>query len=182
MAWPSGRVIPTAALSVRVQVLQGATVVNDVVLDKASPSTTFTEVPVGAVTVKATAYPASNGTGTAMATAQVAKTIAANATESVDLTMASTINRLTMTPNPVHLVLTLLVPVQLVVTAYDASNNVVLMSPSDLSYSTTNSALFNVSSTGVVTGLGSLAGSSTITATDAISGKSVTVPATLTLY
>ena len=157
-------------------------VVNEVVLDKANPTTTFAELPVGAVTVKAFAYAASNGTGTVMATAQVDKTIAANVTEPVDLTMASAIDRLTMTPNPVHLVLSALVPVQLVVTAYDASNNVVLTSASDLTYSTTNSLLFNVSPAGLVIGLGSLAGSSTITATDSISGKSVTIPASLTFF
>lgn len=173
LAWPKSRVIPTAAQSVRVQVLQGAAVVNEAILTPASPTTSFTEIPAGSVTVRAVAYPASNGTGTAMASAQVPATIVANGTASVDLTMASTIDRLTISPSPVVLQLSGVFVRQLVVTAYDASNSVVLTSASDLSYASSSGTLFTVNASGLVQAVGG-AGTGTVTATDAISGKSAT--------
>ena len=107
-AWPAkaGRVIPTAAQSIRVQVFEGATMSNEAILTPAAPSVSFTEVPTGMVMVKAVAYPTAGGTGTALASAQTTQTITANGTASVNLTMASTIDHLALTPNPVNLALT----------------------------------------------------------------------------
>ena len=180
VAFPArSRVIPTAAQSVVVQVVQGATVVNQATLTTTSPQTTFTEVPVGSVTVKAFASPNSAGTGTPMATAQTIQTVVNGGTAAVDLTMASTIDHLSITPNPINLALTGVVTRQVTVTAYDASNAVVLTAPGDLSYSSSGVSIFLVGSTGLVTGIA--LGNATLTATDAISGKSATAPVHVTV-
>lgn len=167
--------VPTAAQSIRVEVLQDATVVNTALLTVASPSTTFAQVPTGTMTVKATAFPNADGTGTAMALAQTSQTIADNTTASVSLTMGSTIDHLTVTPNPVNFLLAALFPRTITVTAYDAGNNVVLTAPGDIGYASSNFAIATVSASGTVAGLA--LGQCTITATDAVSGKSGTTTA-----
>lgn len=171
-AWPAhaGRVIPTAAQSIRVQVLRNTTVTNEALLTPTAPVANFTEVPTGTVTVKAVAYPTAGGTGTALASAQTTQTITANGTASVSLTMASTIDHLDLTPDTINLALSGILTRQTTVTAYDTAGSVVLMSPSDLTYSSTGLSVFLVSPTGLVTGVG--VGNATLVVTDAVSGKS----------
>lgn len=180
--WPNqgARVIPTATQSIVVKVIQGGTTVAQTVLVKPATAATFAELPVGAVTVTASAQPNTDGSGTAMATATVGATIADGSNTNVDMTMASTIDHLTISPNPVNLALLAILTRQIVVTAYDQSNAVVLMSPSDIAYSTTNSLLFNVDSTGLATGLA--VGTATVTATERTTGKSATASVVVTLY
>lgn len=180
-AWPirDTRVIPTASNSIKVVVTQGAVTVGSAILVRPATTVSFSELPVGSITVAATAYPNSDATGNAMASASTSSTITANNTQTVDLTMASTIHHLTLTPNPINLAITGLLTRQTTVTAYDASNAVILTAAADISYSTSNSLLFNVNATGLVTGLA--IGNATVTATDAISGKSATASVQITL-
>lgn len=186
-AWPTpkGRVVPTAAQSIVVLVKQGTTVTNSATLTPSSPTASFTEVPTGTVTVSATAYPAADGTGTPLASAQTTQTVSSGGNGSVDLTMASTIDHLGITPNPFNLALLGILTRQVNVTAYDSSNNVVLTSPSDLTYSVTSSngvAVALILTNGAVTTVTGLAlGDVTLTATDAISGKSASAPVHVTL-
>ena len=182
-AWPSpkGRVIPTTAQSIVVQVKQGSTVTNSALITPSTPTASFSEVPTGTVTGSATAYPAADGTGTALASAQTTQTVASNGSGSVDLTMASTIDHMVLTPNPINLALLGILTQQTTVTAYDASNNVVLVSPTDLTYSASGGiTVFLIGSTGLITGLA--LGDATLTATDSISGKSASAPVHVTLF
>ncbi len=183
--WPvsTGRVIPTAAQSIVVQVLKNATVVNSALLTPGAPSASFTEVPTGAVTVKATAYPAADGSGNALASASATPTVTVAGPNSVDLTMASTIDHMAIVPNPVALALLGIVTQGVSVTAYDSSNNVILTSPSDISYSTGGSGVFlitTISGNTTVTGLA--LGTASLIATDAVSGKTATAPVIVTLH
>ena len=180
-AWPTkaGRVIPTAAQSIRVQVLKNSTVTHESFLTPGAPVANFTEVPTGTVTVKAVAYPTAGGTGTALASAQTTQAITANGTASVSLTMASTIDHLTLSPNPVNLALTGIVTRQTTVTAYDTAGSVVLTAPADLTYTSSGLSIFIVNPTGMVTGLA--VGNATLTVTDAVSGKSDGAPVHVTL-
>ena len=183
VAWPektASRVIPAAAQSVLVQVLQGATVVNSTILTAATPRTIFPDVPTGTLTITAVAYPTTNATGTAMAAGQTTQAVTTGSTPTVDLTMASTIDHLAISPSPIALALTGIFTRQIAVTAFDAGNAVVLTAPTDLSYTTTNSLLFDVSATGLVRGLA--VGAATVKATDATSGKWATAPVAVTLY
>ena len=182
VAWPAkagGRVVPAAAQSVQVQLVQNATVTHTAILSPSSATTTFTEVPLGNVTVKAVAFPTAGATGTPMASGQTVQTVSAGSPVNVSLTMASTIDRLTISPSPITLALSGVFSRQITVTAYDVSNAVVLTAPTDVSYATTNSLLFDVSATGLVRGLA--VGSATVTATDASSGKSATASVVVTL-
>ena len=179
--WPSGsRVIPAGTASIKVQLLNGGTVVGQTLLDPNTPAASFAEVPLGSILVRAIAYPSATGTGTPMAQAEVIQSVTANATHTVALTMSSTIDRIVVAPSTVNLALLGLLTRQLVVTAYDASNAIVLTAPTDYTYATTNSLLFNVSSSGLVTGLA--VGAATVTAINRTSGKSASATVNVTLY
>jgi hypothetical protein len=179
VVWPAnGRLIPAAANSILVQVLQGGAVVADTILARPTaggPATAaFTSLPIGTLTATATAYPTTTGTGVAQAIASVPLTIQANQNTSFSLTMASTIDHLVLTPaNPSVIVGQ---TTTLTATAVDAAGNIVLTSPSKLQW-TSSSGAASVAD-GVVTGLAP--GSATIGVTEQESGKSASVTVTVT--
>ena len=176
---PNARVVPASSASVRVKVTQGGVLVGDATIVRPATTTAFAQLPVGTVTVTATACPNADGTGTAMASATVPATIVANGTATVDLTMASTVNRLVLSPSAINLSLSGLITQQLTVIAYDAANAVILSAPSDYAYGTTNGLLFNVNATGLVQGLA--VGTATVSATHRDSGVAATASVRVTL-
>lgn len=170
IAWPEpSRVIPANAQSLVVQVKQGAAVIDSAVISRPAATLSFSELPVGSLTVVASAFASVDGTGTPLAAASVPMTIVANQTSTVDVTLASTIDHLDVSPSP--LTLGALLSGTITVTARDANNAVVLLDPSALSFSSSNSGVVSVTSGGVATA-GASVGSATITIDEADSGKS----------
>ena len=172
-ASPGGRVIPSNAQSLVVQAKQGAIVVGSTLVVRPASTATLAELPTGSLSVVATAYPNADGTGTAMALATLPTTIVANNTTNVDITLASTIDHLEVTPSPFVLGATLTDTINVV--ARDLNNAVVLLSPTALSFASSNSSVVSVSSAGAVTA-GSSVGSATITILESDSGKSLSLP------
>ena len=167
------RVIPVSAQSLRVDVKQGATLVSSAIIARPATTTTFSDLPAGAMSVVASAFASTDGTGTPLATATVSTTIASNVTATVDVTMASTIDHLEVTPSPYTV--GALQSGTINVVGKDASNAVVLIDPSSLSFSSSNSTVASVTSGGVVTA-GAAVGSATISISEADSGKSLSLP------
>jgi len=181
--WPSrdsssGRLIPFAANSIQVQITSadGKSLFNSALIVRPSgggaASASFDNLPVGTALVTATAYPNAEGSGISQATARVPVTIVQNVVTPVSLTMASTIASVAVTPTTQSLS-----PggtVALVATPKDASGNVVLISPSTLSWTTSpsSSTVATVAPTGIVTA--GVAGKVTIVATETESSKSGT--------
>ena len=175
VTWPTSasRVIPLSAQSLVVQVKQGATVVNSGLIVRPANSITLSEVPTGSLSVTATAYPNADGSGNALASATISATVTDGSTSNVNVTMASTIDHLQVTPNPFILGATLNATINVV--ALDASGNVVLLAPSDLSFSSSNASVVSVTSAGLVTA-GSSDGSATISILESDGGKSLSLP------
>lgn len=177
MIWPAdlppSRVIPQAAQSILVEIKSGSTVVSSATLAKPTTTADFTELPVGALTVEVTAYPTTDATGTPLAYATVPATIVADGTATVNVTLASTIDHLEITPTT--LTIGVSASQQVTVTAKDVNGNVVLVDPSAISFVSSNPGVASVDSSGNVTA-GSSVGSTTITVTEGDSGKTISLP------
>lgn len=180
--WPKedARVVPASSQSIRIELGQSGAVIGDMVIARPTTTATFADLPPGTVTVAASARPNADGTGASMASATTSTTISAGSTQSIDLTMASTVDRLVVAPSPVNLALLGLLSQALTVTAYDGNNAVILTSPTDYAYTTSNGLLFDVDANGVVRGL-TITGLGTVTATHRDSGKSATASVRITV-
>jgi hypothetical protein len=183
--WPapsSSRLIPSASNSivVRVSKTDGATLAEQRMERPASggPTTArFADLPAGEVIARVAAYPSADGTGTAQASASASVTIEGGQTAALSLTLDSTIDRLDVTPSP--LALTVGQTVSLVVTAKNLAGEIVLTDPGKITFRATNSGVpgafpGRVDSTGTATGF--LPGTMNIVVTETESGKSTTVP------
>ncbi len=175
VTWPTAasRVIPVNAQSLLVQVKSGATVVGSGTIVRPASTITLSDVPTGSMNVTATAYPNADATGTALATATVATTVTNGNTASVDITMASTIDHLSVLPNP--FILGAGLSSQINVVGYDSSGAVVLIDPSTISFSSSNSGLVAVTSTGLATASTS-DGTATVSIAESDSGKTLSLP------
>ncbi len=172
--WPApaqvrARLIPAAANSIVVTIKRGGTVIASQTLARPAASLTFPALPVGTLSVSATAYPNANGTGAAQAAATAPLVIADGQSTPLTLTLADTVTSLTVTSTAQSLgvggTLTL------AATAYDTLGSVVLTG-SALGWTSSNPAVATVSAAGVVSGVG--IGSALITVTDSESGISGT--------
>ena len=176
VVWPpaESRLVPSNALSVRIDVVQNGATVRSMTLAKPATNADFAELPLGALSVRATAFPTANATGTALATATVAATIAADTTVSVPITMASTVARLTVPSGVIETVAG--ATNTMTVGGRDANDGVVLLAPASLSYVSDTPSLVavtkNADGTGKLT-YGSGVGLAKITATESGSGKTV---------
>lgn len=178
IVWPDvTRLIPAAAGSVTVTFYQGTTALfSQTVARPSSGSTsalTFDSLPTGTLNVGAVAFPNADGTGTAQASAATTAAISAGQTTAIGLTMASTIASLGATPASPSVAVG--ATTALVATAKDASGNAVLTSA--LSWSSSDTSVATVSSSGVVTGIA--AGGATVTVTESESGKAASVTVTV---
>lgn len=180
ITWPDrSRLIPDASESIKVTFLSGTTVAASQVV--ARPSTgststlTFSSLPEGELTMTASAYPTTDGTGTAQATASKSVSITANENTEVSITMASTISSLSITPTAPSVVVGS--TLQLAMSALNSSGSVVLVSSSNVTWTSLDTSTATVSSTGLVTGL--VAGTVQIQVTESESGKSTTISVTV---
>lgn len=181
ITWPeTTRLIPTAANSITVRFLQGSTVVATQTVARPSSgntsTVTFDSLPLGSLTVVASAYPNADGSGIAQASATTTAVIASGQTTTVGITMVSTISTLSASVGSSSLAQG--ATTSITANAKDASNNTVLISSGTLSYSSSNTAVATVSAAGVVTGVAP--GSATVTVTESESGKSATATLTVT--
>lgn len=179
LVWPApSRLIPQASNSIRVEIRSGTTAVASQVLSRpvggGPANITFGALPIGDLTATATGYPQVDGTGIAQASATVPLKIQAGQDTVFQLTMASTIDHLELTPvNPTVVVGQTLA---LTATAKDRSGNIVLLSSTALRWERAGGNA-SVNAQGVVTGL--TEGSATVTVRDTESGKSASVPVTV---
>lgn len=178
IVWPArttSRLLPVAANSVTVNfTLNGSVVATQTVARPASGSSTtvtFDALPVGDLTVQGLAYPNPDGTGIVQASATTTLTTIASQATPVTLTMASTIDHVTLTTyDPSIKVGT---NTTLVSTAYDVNNNVVFVSASTVSYTALTADIATVDSTGKVTGVA--VGTAQFRVVETESGKAATV-------
>jgi hypothetical protein len=158
-----------------VDILQGETSVATKLLERPAQATStsaeFFPLAIGDYTLRATAYPKSDGTGTAQAIGNAALNIQGGQTRDVTLTMNSTITRLETAETPLYVGTG--TKRQIIVTAKDADNAIVLVAPDKLRWVSASRAIANVDNKGVLTGVA--AGSTQMTITDVESLKVVTV-------
>jgi uncharacterized protein YjdB len=186
IVWPNrSRLIPLAANSIKVDIVRnGSTVGSQTVARPAgggAASVVFPLLPTGQLTATATAYPNADGTGVAQATATIPLTIQANQNTNFTITMASTISQIVVNPSPASVAVGQ--TAQLTMTAKDAAGNVVLTTPSKITWSSANNNRVTVDSTGLATGVlptGVNPGPVTVTVTDTESGKSGTTTVAVT--
>jgi hypothetical protein len=110
----------------------------------------FDRLPPGQVTVEGAAYPNANGTGTIQAQAQTTATIVSGQVAQIRLTLASTIDRIEVTPTSVSLA-----PGQtsaLTATAKNAAGEVVLTHSSTISWVSQNTSIATVAAGGNLAG------------------------------
>jgi hypothetical protein len=174
------RLIPVAANSIVVTFTQGGQTAATQVLSRPASgnqtSANFNSLPLGDMTVTAQAHPNADGSGVAQASASSIVTIQAGQVTPVDITMASTIDHLEITPTDPSVQVSSTTP--LAASAKDANGSIVLTSISKITWSSQNTAVANVSTTGVVTGVSQ--GTSLITAAETESGKQASVTVSVT--
>jgi 6-phosphogluconolactonase (cycloisomerase 2 family) len=181
--WPKpSRLIPAASNSIVVQILNGNAVLATRTLTRptagGAATATFSTLPIGILTASATAYPQPDGSGVAQANASMPLSIQAGLTTPFTLTMGSTIDHLNVTP--AALTLNVGQSKTVTATAIDASGNVVLIVAGNLQWKSANAAAATVDATGSVTG--AAVGNTSITVTESESGKSATIPITITPF
>jgi streptogramin lyase len=182
--WPEQtRLIPEAAQSIKVDVrAQGSqTVVATQAISRPPIGTntttvTFPAVPVGPVTITATAYPQPNAQGTPLATGSVNVTIIAGQTVTApDLTMASTINTIEVVSNKIS-------PAggetfTLTATAKNQAGAVVMTTPGKLQWTASQGVTFQ--SSGSTATASAAPGTYVFSVTDQESGKTGQVSVTV---
>ncbi len=181
--WPkASRLVPQASNSINVVITQGTVVVAKQLLAKPAAGGTstvsFPVLPIGNLTITATAYPNADGTGVAQATGSAQLVIVTGQNTVFSITMNSTITTVKIGPITVFKGFS----VQVAAAAFDAAGNMVLTTPSKWTWTSSNQAAITVSPVGnptTVTGL--TVGSSVITATETESKVSASVTATVTL-
>jgi hypothetical protein len=182
--WPErSRLIPLAAESIKVVVtLQGTVVAQQVVARPPAPKTsstvTFDNLPTGDVIITATAHPNPDGTGVVQARGAVPITIEANKVTPVSITMETAITQVKVAP--VDPSVQKGSTVEVVATALDAGNNVVLSAAGNWSWQASTGAVTLTPNGDRVTVLGSSVGTATVTATESESGRSGQTQVTVT--
>lgn len=178
--WPDrfpSRLIPFASNSIQLRLtsLDGKRLFGESFLVRpasgGTASASFDRLPPGALLVTATAYPEADGSGVAQAKGQVQATIVTDQIAQIRLTLASEIDRITLTPSSLSLSVRQNAPVT--ATAINAAGEVVLTHASTLSWSSQNPAVATVQP-GIVTAVGT--GSTVISVTELESGKVGTLP------
>ncbi len=132
---------------------------------------TFEDIPVGDVTLTATAYPFANAAGTALAVGQVSGTVYYNQTTTLSVTMQSSIASVSVTPEAGDATVLIGETNALIATAQNAANAMVLVNAaSGFHWTSSNPTIASVDDAGLVTGKAE--GTVTITAMERESGKS----------
>lgn len=174
LKWPErSRVIPFAAESIKVRVIQGAKVLGESILPRpqsgGTATATFDSLPLAEVQIQAWAYPTTNATGTPQAQGQVGVLVEESHTTQVGLTMGSTITRIEITSaNPV----TVGGARTVAMTARNAAGDVVLTKPDTITWQSETPSVATVNNAGLITAIAP--GQATIRATETESGKTAT--------
>lgn len=172
--WPSRatRLIPLAANSIVVSVLQDGAVVGSQTVprptgDAPQSEVDFGNLPYGDLQVTVKAFPTADGSGVAQAVGASSLTVASGLPTPITISLASTISTLTLTPsrNSIQKDDTL----QVTATAKDADGNVVLLSAGtgseSLTWQNSDASVATLSVDGLVASvLGIQRGSATISA------------------
>jgi hypothetical protein len=179
--WPEhSRLIPFAANSIRIRIVQGNTLLGETLLvrpaDGGNATTTLDRLPTGNAVVQASVYAQADGSGVAQALGQGEINIVRDRTARMGLALESTIDHLKITP---------LAPLsvkpgetqQLMVTVKDASGAVVITPTNKIVWTTANCNIATVNTVGLVQAVAS--GSTTIKVTETESGKTATLPITV---
>ena len=173
VTWPARtRLVPDASNSIAVVINQGITVVARQTLARpasgATSTVSFNLLPVGTLSVTATAFPNTDGTGVAQASASAPLVTVGGQNTPFSLTMNSTIAHIDLTSASASVGIGSTLPI--IATAKDASGAVVLVSSTKLSWKSLATGIASVDGSGIVTGVA--VGSASITVTDSESGKS----------
>ncbi len=187
--WPEqkARLVPIAAKSIKAVLTNDAAqplgerlIVGGDGPPAGESTVTFDNLSPGQVTLSATAFPGADGTGVAQATGAVPATIVSGQTTRVTVTMASTIERLEITPeNPSIAVGE---KVRLTVTPRDAAGNVVLVHSSQFLWVNANASIATLINEGgqVNEATGAAVGTAQLTVSETESGKSASTTVTVT--
>ena len=168
--WPAlpkivTRVVPQAANSIVIDLKMGSTDANSGPIARPSSAWTSGSLTAGTYTITATAYPNSDGTGTAQAVGTGMVTIVNNANTAAGVTMGSTVTSLVISPPTPSVNINGSIN-QLSVSATDGAGNIVLVASGTVHWTSSNVSVATIDATGItptVTGL--TAGNSTISAT-----------------
>jgi hypothetical protein len=176
--WPAvTRLIPAAAQSIKLDIRDSSGLIASQIINRPNTSATFQNLPVGGLTVTATAFSGPNATGSALASTTVAFTLQPGVNPNITITLVTTIDHIDVAP------ITLAVGQSgtLVAIGRDVANNKVDLTASKVTFSSSNTNVATVASPGTasgaisgavtaaVTAVGS--GTSVITVTDTESGK-----------
>jgi hypothetical protein len=178
--WPERtRLIPFAANAIRVRITSGSTLLGETLLVRPTngglASANFDRLPLGNVTVEASAYPGSDGSGVVQASAQTVAAINANQTTNVRLTLASTIDRVEVMPATVTL--SAGQTSQLTATAKNAGGEIVLTQGATMEWTSKNPTIATVEPGGLVRAV--TGGTATIEAKETESGRIGTAAVTV---
>lgn len=184
--WPSRtRVLPKASESIKITVTGpfGYTATKTVSRPVGVDTTTvdFLAVPLGIITYSATTYPLLNAMGTPQASGTASGIAVAGQVLQVTMTLVSEIDHMSI--NPAAISVDQGTSKSLTVTAYNSLNDIVLVDPSVINWSSSNLGVATVASPGNtvdVFGVTENPNPVTITAHDTESGKSATSAVTVT--
>lgn len=177
ITWPTAsRVIPAAAESLVISLTSNGQPITTRVIARPPAGTNTSQVRFdaltpGIVTVTVTAFPNPDGTGVAQAAGAATVAIISGVTSQVNIDPNSTVDHLDATPNPLVTIPLLTKPIT--VSPRDSQDNLVLVSPGSLQWTTSDPTVVTVDTAGTVTAVA--LGSATVRVTDTESGKTTTV-------
>lgn len=181
ITWPARtKLIPLAADSITVSFLNENGVVASQTVPRPisgnSTAVTSRDLTAGAYTIKSQAFPTSDGSGTAQASASQIVTVVAGSTVEVAITMASTIQTIDLSQSAPATIIG--ATTSLTATPKNAAGATVITLPDTISWKSSNTAVATVDTNGNVTGVA--VGTATITVTETESNKSAFVTVTVT--
>lgn len=186
--WPErteGRLIPTAANSLKVILSQGGTPVSSQTIARpaagqTTTSTTFVDLPIGGLDVAISAFPTTDATGVAQATGAGTMAVAEGTPGAVTVSLVSTVSTLAVSPAAPHIgrggtgTLT--------VSAKDSANNIVLLAATGvepITWTAGTAGIVSISGTGPTATLTGVAvGTTAITARLTTNDSGATVSGT----
>jgi peptidylprolyl isomerase len=177
--WPvrtETRLIPVASNSIKVTITNGAAFTTTQIIARPAASATFENLPPGALTITAEAFSDAAASVTP-AQASGVQTVTAVADEpfAINLTMNSTIDRLTLTQSAQQVAVGQIGGFD--VTAQDAAGNLVLTGPSTWQWASSEPSTASLVTNGAsATATALTAGATTVTVTETESGKTATLP------
>ncbi len=173
--------IPASTLSIQVTLSDGGaySVVNTVnrPSDQSTSTMSFTDVPVGAITLSASAYPQAGAGGRPLAsTLNQSLTAQAGTANTFNVTLDSVITSLNVTAPRTYVWVGETMAITM--SAWDSSHQAVLVAPQEVIWSSSDTAIATVDpQTGIITGVSD--GTVTITANETCSRKTSNITMTV---